>query len=107
MKTQTSAICELTACDAPVFAAGKCSRHYQQARRGTLGKPAKIAAKGQGTRVTVSMSRQLADAASAVAKAHKATRSAWIKRLIREALAAEIKRLPKAWAAANVGRVLE
>lgn len=71
--------CAFSKCGRPVFAAGFCSGHYQQQRRGDELRPLR-AGPGESTQMTLRLPKTLRAATAERAKAEGLDESAWWRR---------------------------
>ncbi|MFN7132396.1 MAG: hypothetical protein ACK4N5_09945 [Myxococcales bacterium] len=79
-----SATCTEQGCDRDAVAQGLCSRHYQQQRRGRLGKTQAVSAPGEGEQLVLRMPRELREHAAAAAEREGVTEAEWWRRAGRE-----------------------
>lgn len=82
--TRTETTC--AHCDRPAIAGGLCMRHYQQSRRGRLGKTRPQAPKGQAAEITVAVPRAEKAKMLKAARAARLSLSAWCREWLLKSL---------------------
>ncbi len=76
-------------CGRPCVAKDHCSKHYQQARRGRLGKTKTISAPGEADEVKVTLGKASKSAAAKRARKAKVSLSEWCRKAIEEKIQSE------------------
>lgn len=79
-----------TSCGEPCVGKGKCARHYQQARRGRLGKSKKISAPGEAAEVKVTTGKDLKAWLTKSAKRSKVSVSEFARLILEQARNSEV-----------------
>lgn len=88
--TRTDATC--SHCDRAAIAGGLCMRHYQQSRRGRLGKTRPQTPRGEAAEITVAVPRAEKAKMIKAARAAKISLSAWCRARLTEALTPALNR---------------
>ena len=78
--------CTFDGCSAEVYASELCSRHYQQKRRGKLGKARRLTQAGKSDTLSFAIDVDTKIALRLTAKAAKVSASEFVRRLVEAAI---------------------